>query len=199
MPGDHLIWFIDKMEMTTKMKPRLQEKYNNEIVPAIMEKFGYKNRMQVPRIRKVTVNMGIGEGAQDMKLIEDAQSELGLIVGQKPVVTKAKKAISNFKTRKGSAIGCCVTLHSRNMYEFLDRLINIAIPRIRDFRGVSPKSFDQHGNYSLGLKEHTIFPELDIDKIAKVKGMTITLSLTRTKQEVAYELLRLFGIPFAKK
>jgi len=181
------------------MKPRLQEKYNNEIVPAIMEKFGYKNRMQVPRIRKVTVNMGIGEGAQDMKLIEDAQSELGLIVGQKPVVTKAKKAISNFKTRKGSAIGCCVTLHSRNMYEFLDRLINIAIPRIRDFHGVSPKSFDQHGNYSLGLKEHTIFPELDIDKIAKVKGMTITLSLTRTKQEVAYELLRLFGIPFAKK
>lgn len=181
------------------MIPRLQEKYRNEIVPAMMQKFDYKNRLQAPRIKKITVNMGIGGGAHDMKLIEDAQNELALITGQRPVVTRAKKAISNFKIREGSAIGCMVTLRRAYMYEFLDRLINIGIPRIRDFRGVSPKSFDKDGNYSLGIREHTIFPELDIDKVAKVKGMTVTITISSSSEEEGYELLRLFGIPFAAK
>jgi large subunit ribosomal protein L5 len=182
------------------MAVRLQERYKNEIMPAMIEKFGYKNKMQVPRIDKVTVNMGLGLGAQDMKIIEDAQAELAIITGQRPVVTKAKKAISNFKIRKGSAVGCSVTLRKGHMYEFLDRLINVALPRIKDFRGVSPKAFDQGANYSLGLREHTIFPELDIDKIAKVKGMTVAITIKNaTKPEESYELLRLFGIPFAGK
>ena len=181
------------------MKPRLLDRYRKEIVPAMMEKFGYKNMLQVPRVKKITINMGVGQGAQDMKLIEDAQNELAIIAGQKPIVTKAKKAISNFKIRKGSAIGCAVTLRRTNMYEFMDRLLNVALPRIRDFRGVSPKSFDKEGNYSLGLKEHTIFPELDIDKIAKVKGMTVTFTISMTTGDEAYELLRLFGMPFSKK
>lgn len=181
------------------MRPRLLDKYRNEIVPAMTEKFGYKNSLQIPRIKKVTINMGIGAGAQDMKLIEDAQSELSVITGQKPIVTKAKKAISNFKIREGSAVGCAVTLHRAYMYEFLDRLINVALPRIRDFRGVSPKSFDSHGNYSLGIREHTIFPELDIDNIAKVKGMTVTITIDKTTAEESYELLKLFGFPFQTK
>lgn len=179
------------------MTPRLQEKYRNEILPAMMQKFGYKNRWQVPRLKKIKVNMGIGGGAHDMKLIEDAQNELALITGQRPMVTRAKKAISNFKIREGSAVGCAVTLRRTYMYEFLDRLINIAIPRIRDFRGVSPKSFDKDGNYSLGIREHTIFLELDIDKVTKIKGMTVTITISNSSQEEGYELLRLFGIPFA--
>lgn len=178
------------------MKPRLQEKYRNEIVPAMMQKFGYKNKLQIPRIEKIVINMGVGLGASDMKLIEDAQAELAIIAGQRPVVTKAKKAISNFKIREGSAVGCAVTLRKAYMYEFLDRLINVAIPRIRDFRGVSPKSFDKAGNYSLGVREHTIFPELDIDKIAKVKGMTVTIAISKSSMKESRELLQLFGIPF---
>lgn len=181
------------------MIPRLQERYRQEIVPAMMEKFGYKNRMQVPRIKKITVNMGVGAASQDIKLIEDAVVELAQITGQKPVITKAKKAISNFKIRRGSAVGCVVTLRRRQMYEFLDRLINIALPRIRDFRGVSPKAFDQHANYSLGLKDETIFPELELDKIAKVKGMTVTITINKPSVEESREMLRLFGMPFSKQ
>jgi len=187
------------MEQNVKMVPRLKEKYSKEIVPAIMEKCGFKNRLQVPRIKSITINMGLGIGAQDMKIIEDAQAELSIIAGQRPVVTKAKKAISNFKIREGSAVGCAVTLRKAQMYEFLDRLVNIALPRIRDFQGVSNKSFDQGGNYSLGIKEHTIFPELDIDKIAKVKGMTITFTVTRTTKEASFELLKAFGMPFINR
>lgn len=181
------------------MVPRLLEKYRKEIMPAMMQKFGYKNRLQVPRIKKITINMGIGAGAHDMKLIEDAQSELALITGQRPVVTKAKRDISNFKIRKGSAVGCAVTLRRAYMYEFLDRLINVAIPRIRDFRGVSPNAFDNNGNYSLGIREHTIFPELDIDKVTRVKGMTVTITINKAGAEESHELLRLFGMPFAIK
>jgi len=143
--------------------------------------------------------MGIGAAAGDIKIAEDAQKELAEIAGQRPVITKAKKAISNFKLRKGSAVGCAVTLRKVRMYEFLDRLINIALPRIRDFRGVSSKAIDQGGNYSLGLKEHTIFPELDIDKIARVKGMTVTITMTPSKPEESYELLQMLGMPFAHK
>jgi len=178
-------------------KSRLHEKYINEIVPAMMEKFGYKNRFQVARIKKITVNMGIGLGAQDIKLIEDAQKELAQLVGQKPVMTRSKKAISNFKIRKDVPIGVAVVLRGKKMYEFLDRLINIALPRIRDFRGISPKSFDKNGNYSLGITEHTIFPELDIDKVTNVKGMTVTLTVTRSKVKESQELLKMFGMPFA--
>lgn len=182
-----------------KERPRLEKRYIEKIMPAMMEKFGYENKMQVPRIQKVTVNMGIGEGAQDIKLIEDAQKELAQIAGQRPVITKAKKAISNFKIRRGANVGCAVVLRRDRMYEFLDRLINVALPRIRDFHGVSPKSFDKNGNYSLGITEHTIFPELDIDKVANVKGMTVTLTVTRCKAEESRELLRLFGMPFMQK
>ncbi|MFC1807025.1 50S ribosomal protein L5 [Candidatus Omnitrophota bacterium] len=181
------------------MVPRLLEKYRNEITPALVEKFGYKNKLQVPHIKKVTINMGIGLGSQDMKLIEDAIAELAVISGQKPIITRAKKAISNFKTRVGSAVGCAVTLRRSHMYEFLDRLINIALPRIKDFRGISTRSFDKDGNYSLGIREHNIFPELDVDKITKVKGMTVTITISKTKPNEAQELLRLFGFPFAKK
>ncbi len=178
-------------------KSRLHEKYINEIVPAMMEKFGYKNKFQVTRVKKITINMGIGLGAQDIKLIEDAQKELAQLVGQKPVITKSKKAISNFKIRKDAPIGVAVVLRGKKMYEFLDRLINIALPRIRDFRGVSPKSFDKNGNYSLGIIEHTIFPELDIDRVTNVKGMTVTLTVTRSKVKESQELLKMFGVPFA--
>ena len=182
-----------------KTRPRLEDKYKNEIIPAMMEKFGYKNKLQVPRIKKVTINMGLGLGAEDKKLIEDAQKELAMITGQRPVITRAKKAISNFKIRKGSAIGCAVVLRRNYMYEFLDRLINVVLPRIKDFRGISTKAFDQSGNYSLGIREHTIFPELDIDKIEKVKGMTITITVGRTKVEESRELLTLFGMPFTRR
>jgi large subunit ribosomal protein L5 len=187
------------MDTKAKAKPRLQARYEDEIVPAMMDKFSLKNRFQVPRIKKITINMGIGAAAQDAKIAEDAQKELAELSGQRPVITKAKKAISNFKLRKGSPVGCTVTLRKMRMYEFLDRLINIALPRIRDFRGVSPKSLDKEGNYSLGLKEHTIFPELDIDKITKVKGMTVTITMTTSNPEQSYELLKMLGMPFAQR
>ncbi len=180
-------------------KSRLQDKYTNEIVPAMITKFAYKNKFQVPCITKITVNMGIGLGAQDAKLVEDAQKELAQLVGQMPIMTRAKKAISNFKLRKGLPIGCCVILRGKKMYEFFDRLINVALPRIRDFRGISLKSFDGNGNYSLGITEHTIFPELDIDKVTNVRGMTVTLTIVRSNVEASKELLKLFGMPFAQK
>ncbi|MFH1644816.1 MAG: 50S ribosomal protein L5 [Candidatus Omnitrophota bacterium] len=182
-----------------KNKPRLQVKYETEIVPAMMEKFSLKNSFQVPKIKKVSINMGIGKGAQEKKFIDDALSELSLIAGQKPFATRAKKAISNFKIREGSTVGCAVTLRKAYMYEFLDRLINVALPRIKDFRGVSIKSFDQAGNYSLGLKEHTIFPELNLDRISDVKGMTVTITITKTTQEVSREFMKMLGMPFEKR
>jgi len=180
-------------------KPRLLEKYNSEIIPEMMKRFNYKNAMQAPKLIKIVLNVGLGEATQDVKLLDAAQNQLAMITGQKPVVTKAKKAIANFKIRKGSSIGCKVTLRRTMMYEFLDRLIAVAIPRIRDFRGLSPNSFDQGGNYSFGLSEQLIFPEVDIDKVMKVHGMDITIATTAKNKDEAFELLRLMGMPFAKK
>lgn len=178
------------------MIPRLKEKYNKQIIPKMMEKFNLKNSMQVPKITKIVINMGVGEGAQDIKVLEQAQTELGIITGQRPVITRAKKAISNFKIKKGDPIGCKVTLRGNIMYEFLDRLSNIAMPRIRDFKGISDSSFDECGNYNLGLLEQTIFPEIDIDKILKAKGMAITICTSTDDNVKACELLRLMGMPF---
>lgn len=181
------------------IKPRLQERYRNEIVPEMMKLFGYKNRFQVPALKKVVLNIGLGEATQDQKILDAAQQQLAMITGQKPVVTKAKKAIANFKIRKGSAVGCKVTLRRAMMYEFVDRLIAVAIPRIRDFRGLPPDSFDEGGNYSFGLQEQVIFPEVDADKIVKVHGMDIIVVTTAKSKKEAFELLRLVGMPFAKK
>lgn len=179
--------------------PRLRERYRNEIVPEMMNIFGYKNKLEVPAIKKIVINVGLGEATQDIKLLDSVQSEIATITGQKSVVTKAKKAIANFKIRKGSAIGCKVTLRKAIMYEFFDRLISVAIPRIRDFRGLSPNSFDGHGNYSFGLNEQVIFPEVDVDKIMKSHGMDITIATSAKTAKEAFELLKLFGMPFAKK
>ena len=178
--------------------PRLLERYRKEMVPELAAKFNYKNRLQTPRLEKIVINVGLGEATQDIKLLEAAQGELALITGQKPVVTKAKKAIANFKIRRNSAIGCKVTLRRAMMYEFLDRLISIAIPRIRDFRGLSPDSFDKSGNYSFGLNEQLIFPEVDLDKVMKIHGMDITVVTNARTKEEAYELLKSFGMPFKK-
>jgi len=178
------------------MLPRLLEKYKNEIIPQMMEIFKYKNSLQVPRIEKVVINMGIGEAAHDIKILEKAIAELSLITGQKPTLRRAKKAISNFKIKKGNPIGCKVTLRKKMMYEFLDRLINVVIPRIRDFRGLSPNSFDRGGNYSFGISEQTIFPEIDYDKVDRIQGMDISIVTTAKTKEEAFELLKLFGIPF---
>lgn len=178
------------------MVPRLLEKYKKDIIPHIMQKFGFKNRLQVPRLKKIVVNMGLGLAAHDAKLLEQATADLALITGQRPVITKARKAISNFKIRKGSKLGCKVTLRGRRMYEFLDRLVNVALPRIRDFRGFSQKSFDGQGNYSLGINEQTIFPEIDIDKTQRLQGMDITIVTTTENQELARELLKEFNFPF---
>jgi len=180
------------------VKARLLEKYKKEIVPQMTERFGYKNAMQVPKIKKVVLNVGMGIGAQDIKFIEAAAKELGQITGQKPVVTKAKKAISNFKIRKGSAVGCKVTLRRAIMYEFLDRLLNVAIPRVKDFRGLPPDSFDKNMNYSFGIIEQIIFPEIEYDKVLKVHGMDVTINTNARTKDEAYELLRLFGVPFRK-
>lgn len=179
--------------------PRLLERYRQEIAPEMVKIFGYKNNMQVPRVAKVVLNVGLGEATQDMKFLESAQQEMAAITGQKPVVTRAKKAIANFKIRKNLPIGCKVTLRRARMYEFLDRLISVAIPRIRDFRGLSPDSFDNGGNYSFGLSELLIFPEVDVDKVMKTHGMDITIVTTAKTRKEAFELLRLVGIPFAKK
>ncbi|HNT56329.1 MAG TPA: 50S ribosomal protein L5 [Syntrophales bacterium] len=175
---------------------RLKEFYKKDVIPALREKFGYRNIMEVPRIEKITVNMGLGEAIQNIKSLETASKDLSMIVGQKPVVTKAKKSIATFKLRKGMSIGCVVTLRSDRMYEFLDRLVNAAIPRIRDFRGISPRSFDGRGNFSMGIKEQFIFPEIDYDKIDAVRGMNITIVTTAGTDDEARELLKLFGVPF---
>ena len=179
--------------------PRLYEKYKKEIVPAIQKFFDFKSVMQVPKLEKIVVNMGVGQATQDQKLLEDAIKEMEIITGQKPSVRKAKISISNFKLREGMNIGCMTTLRGVKMYEFLDRLISVAIPRIRDFRGVSDKSFDGRGNYTLGIKEHIIFPEINVDKITKMLGMDITIVTSAKTDQHAYELLKQFGMPFRKK
>lgn len=180
------------------MVPRLQEKYNSEVVPAMMEKFGYKNIMEVPKLEKIVVNMGVGEAKDNAKVLESAVADLQLITGQKPVLTRAKKSIANFKIRQNMPIGCKVTLRKQNMYEFADKLMNIALPRVRDFRGISDKAFDGRGNYSLGVKEQLIFPEVEYDKIDKVRGMDIIFVTTAKTDEEARELLRFLGMPFAQ-
>lgn len=179
--------------------PTLKRKYREEIVPAMLQRFGYKNVMQVPRLEKVVVNMGVGEASRDAKLLEAAMRDLALITGQKPKLTRAKKSISAFKIRTGMPVGCFVTLRGNRMYEFLERLIRISIPRIRDFRGLPTRSFDGRGNHSMGIREHTIFMELDINKVTTVLGMNITTVTTARTDEEALELLRLFGFPFRNK
>jgi large subunit ribosomal protein L5 len=178
------------------MTPRLKEKYINEIIPAMMKEFSYKNIMQVPKIQKVVLNVGLGEAIQNIKLLEAAQKELGKITGQKAVITKAKKSIATFKLRAGMPIGCKVTLRGDTMYEFLDRLISIALPSIRDFRGISGKSFDGRGNYALGIREQFIFPEIDYDKVEMVHGLDIIMCTSAETDKESKALLRMVGIPF---
>jgi len=175
---------------------RLQEQYKAEIVPRLKEKFGYRNVMQVPRLSKIVVNMGLGDAIENVKVIETAADEIGIITGQKPVVTKARKSIANFKLREGVPIGVMVTLRRDRMYHFLDKLIAIALPRVRDFKGVSTRGFDGRGNYTLGIKEQIMFPEVNYDKIDKIRGMNITIVTTARTDEEGLELLRLVGIPF---
>jgi large subunit ribosomal protein L5 len=178
------------------MVPRLLEKYRNSIAPNLMQKFNFKNRFQVPRLEKIVLNVGVGAGAHDIKVLEQTCAELALIAGQRPIITKARKSISNFKIRKGSPVGCKVTLRGFKMYEFLDRLISVALPRIRDFRGLRQNSFDGVGNYSIGLEEQTIFPEIDIDKVQKLQGLSVTIVTTAKTHKEAFELLQAFGLPF---
>jgi len=175
---------------------RLQDRYKAEIVPRLKEKFGYRNVMQVPRLSKVVVNMGLGDAIENVKVIETAAAEISIITGQKPVVTKARKSIANFKLREGVPIGVMVTLRRNQMYHFLDKLIAIALPRVRDFKGVSPRAFDGRGNYTLGIREQIMFPEVNYDKIDKIRGMNITIVTTARTDEEGLELLRLMGIPF---
>jgi large subunit ribosomal protein L5 len=178
---------------------RLAEAYKKDVVPALMKRFNYSNPMQVPRLDKVSINIGVGEATQDAKLVDAAVRDLEAIIGQKVVITRAKKSISNFKLREKMPIGCRVTLRRAIMYEFLDRFISVVIPRIRDFRGLSDKSFDGRGNYTIGVKEHTVFPEIDVDKISKIFGMDVTFVTTAKTDQEAYELLKAFGMPFVKR
>jgi len=182
--------------MGDKYVPRMKSRYDEVIAAAMTERFGYKNALEVPKIEKITINMGVGEGSQDKKKVQTAADEMALIAGQKPVITKAKKSIAQFKLREGMPIGCKVTLRRERMYEFLDRLITVAMPRIRDFRGLNPKSFDGRGNYAMGLKEQIIFTEISYDQIDKVRGMDIIVTTTAKTDDEARELLRLFGFPF---
>ena len=177
---------------------RLHDKYTAEIAPALMQKFGYKSPMQIPKLDKVVVNIGLGEAKDNAKVIEAACNDLALITGQKPIVTKARKSVANFKIREGMSIGCKVTLRSEKMYEFVDKLFNVALPRVRDFRGINPNGFDGRGNYALGLKEQLIFPEIDYDKIDKIRGMDINFVTTAATDEEAKEMLTLMGAPFAR-
>lgn len=180
------------------MTPRLQEKYKNEVVQAMIEKFGYKNIMEVPKLEKIVINMGVGEAKDNQKVLESAVSDLTIIAGQKPILTRAKKSVANFKIRENMALGCKVTLRGAKMYEFADKLVSIALPRVRDFRGISDKAFDGRGNYSLGIKEQLIFPEIEYDKIDKVRGMDIIFVTSANTDEEARELLRFLGMPFAQ-
>ena len=176
--------------------PRLRETYREQVVPALMKEFGYGNLMQVPRLERIVLNVGMGEAIQNVKLLESASNELGIITGQKPITTRAKKAIAGFKLRQGMPIGAKVTLRSRRMWEFLDRLISLALPRIRDFRGISPKAFDGRGNYTLGLKEQLIFPEIEYDSVASIHGMDITIVTTARTNDEGKALLKHLGMPF---
>jgi large subunit ribosomal protein L5 len=198
----------DKEQMTKKDEAvrntgdgtvRLEETYKEKVVPALKERFGYKNMMMVPRLTKISINIGVGEAASEPKLLETAMQELGLITGQKPQVRLARKAISNFKLRQGQPIGCRVTLRRKYMYEFLDRFITLAVPRLRDFRGLSTTSFDGRGNYTIGVREQIIFPEIDIDKIPRIQGMDISFVTTANTDEEAFALLSELGMPFKKK
>jgi len=177
------------------MITRLHERYQKEVIPALTKRFNYKNRMAVPRVQKVTVNIGLGEASQNIKLLDVAAQELGLITGQKPVITRAKKSIANFKIRKGMPIGCMVTLRGERMYEFLDRLTNIVLPRVRDFKGLPSNSFDGRGNFTLGLRDQLVFPEIDYTRVDKIKGMNITVTTSAHTDEEGRELLKLLGVP----
>ncbi|MDA8235086.1 MAG: 50S ribosomal protein L5 [Clostridia bacterium] len=178
---------------------RLKEKYKNDVTSALMQKFGYKNVMEIPKLEKVIINMGVGEAVQNAKAIDTALNDLTIIAGQKPVVTRAKKSIAGFKLREGMPIGCKVTLRGARMYEFVDKLFNVALPRVRDFRGISPKAFDGRGNYTLGIKEQLIFPEIEYDKIDKLRGMDIVFVTTAKSDEEGRELLKLLGAPFREQ
>jgi large subunit ribosomal protein L5 len=189
----------ESVQQEVAMPARLEVYYRETVVPKMMERFQYKSIMMVPRLEKISVNIGVGEAAQEPKLLETAMQELGQITGQKPQVRKAKKAISNFKLREGQAIGCRVTLRRKIMFEFLDRFVTVAVPRIRDFRGLSDTSFDGRGNYNAGIREQIIFPEIDIDKVPRINGMDISFVTSAKTDEEAYELLTLLGMPFKKK
>ena len=178
------------------METRLKAMYDKDVVPALSKRFGYKNLMEVPKLEKIVVNIGVGEAIQNSKALDSAVGDLATITGQQPTVTRAKKSISNFKLRTGMSIGCRVTLRRARMYEFLDRLVNVSIPRVRDFRGLSTKSFDGHGNYTLGITEQIIFPEIDYDKVERVHGMDVTIVTTARTDEEALELLKALGMPF---
>ena len=182
-----------------KYTPRLQGKYRNEVVPVLQEQFQYKNPMEVPKLVKICINQGVGAATQDKKLVDVAAEEIGLIVGQKAVVTKAKRSVSNFKLREGMPIGVRVTLRKDRMWEFMDRLVNVALPRVRDFRGINDKSFDGRGNYSMGVTEHIIFPEIDLDKVTRITGMDITFVTTAKTDAEAFALLKSLGMPFKSK
>ncbi|MDW8192458.1 MAG: 50S ribosomal protein L5 [Synergistota bacterium] len=181
------------------MIPRLKEKYKNEVIPKMMERFGYKNVMEVPRIEKIVINVGVGEAKDDTRYLDSTIEELAMISGQRPVIARAKKSIAGFKLREGSPIGCFVTLRGNRAYDFLDRLINIALPRIKDFRGLSPRSFDGRGNYTIGVREQLIFPEVDYDKVMKVRGMSITIVTTAENDDEARALLEFLGMPFRRR
>src|SRR6476469_8238486 len=181
---------------TANYVPRLLEKYNKEIVPALGKKFNRENRLSLPKLTKIVLNMGVGKALQDKERMKQSAEHLGMIAGQRPQITKARMAVSGFRLREGNEIGCRVTLRGRRMYEFLDRLISVALPRIRDFRGVNPKSFDGHGNYSLGLSEQSVFPEIDPDKVTFVQGMDVTFVTSTNNDDEARELLKSFGMPF---
>ncbi len=181
------------------MKPRLKEFYEKEIVPELMKEFGYKNVMQVPKVEKISINMGVGVATENMKELESAVEDLTKISGQKPVITRAKRSIAGFKVREGNPIGCKVTLRGARMYEFLDRLLNVALPRVRDFRGLPVRSFDKNGNYTLGIKEQLVFPEIDYDSILSIKGMNVTINTSAETDQEALSLLSKFGFPFMKK
>ncbi|RLB07513.1 MAG: 50S ribosomal protein L5 [Deltaproteobacteria bacterium] len=181
---------------TDRTRSKMKEFYHKEVVPALMKRFNYKNVMQVPKLEKIVINMGLGEAIQNIKILDSAVEEIAAITGQRPVITKAKRSIAQFKLRAGMPIGCMVTLRKERMYEFLNRLINVALPRVRDFRGLSPHSFDGRGNYALGIREQIIFPEINYDKIDKIKGMNIVIVTTAKTDEEGRELLKLMGMPF---
>ncbi|MBN2601465.1 MAG: 50S ribosomal protein L5 [Candidatus Marinimicrobia bacterium] len=187
------------MAKKAEYKPRLLELYETTVVPAMIKKFGYKNTMEVPKLQKISLNIGVGKSKDEPAALKHAQEDIRIITGQQPVVTKAKKAISNFKIRQGDPVGCSVTLRRFTMYEFLDRLISIALPRVRDFSGMPDKAFDGRGNYNMGIKEQIIFPEIDYDKVDKIRGMNITFTTTAKTDAEAHELLVLFGFPFKKR